>query len=142
MSTNRHSLSRHKKTCPVCLSEEGTSLHSSGDSTYSHPAGNSQYSKKSSRNVINGDILSKDEESEPLVKVIKLSSDGVPSAFSSHSTSYDDQDDDEDRPLTESELEELWGRFKKLRVEEKMLNHIDYMKAINAFNKDYLATYL
>ena len=104
------------------------------------------------------------EESEPLVKVIKLSADAVPSAFSSHATSYDDQDDDEDRLLTESELEELWGRFKTLhqeliherkrenitelnkilqiRLEEKMLNHIDYMKAINAINKDYLATYL
>ena len=161
---NRHSLSRHKKTCPVRFSEEGTSLHSSGDSAYSRPVGSSQYSKKSSRNVINGDILSKNEESEPLVKVIKLSSDAAPSAFSSHSTSYDDQNDDEDRPLTESDLEELWGRFKKLhhelihkrrrenitelnkilqiRLEEKMLNHIDYMKAINAINKDYLATYL
>ena len=161
---NRHSLSRHKKTCPVRFSEEGTSLHSSGDSTYSHPAGSSQYSKKWSENAINGDILSKNEESEPLVKVIKLSADGVPSAFSSHSTSYDDQDDDEDRPLTESEFKELWRRFKTLhheliherkrenitelnkilqiRLEEKMLNHIDYMKAINTINKDYLATYL
>ena len=69
---NRHNLSRHKRICPVRLSEEGTSLHSSGDSTYSYPAGSSQYSKKWSENAINGDILSKNEESEPLVKVIKL----------------------------------------------------------------------
>ena len=112
------------------------------------------------------------EESEPLVKVIKLSADAVPSAFSSHSTSYDDQDDidledhveDDDRLLTESAFKEYWGRFKTLhhelihkrrrenitelnkilqiRLEEKMLNHIDYMKAINAINKDYLTTYL
>ena len=78
-------LKRHKKTCPVRLSEEGTSLHSSGDSTYSHPAGSRQYSKKWSENAINGDISSKNEESEPLVKVIKLSAYAAPPAFSSHS---------------------------------------------------------
>jgi len=241
---NRHSLSRHKKTCPVRLSEEGTSLHTSGDSTYSHPAaGSNQYNEKLAENVINGDISSKNEESEPLVKVIKLSGDASPPAFSSHSTSYDNQnDDDEDRPLTESELEELnknfrslhfdlinngcrenipellqmlgvlleanklsqpdyekatdvikqyevkdhdedgdddrgddhpltemekdkfWARFKTLHhelinkrlrenimelnkilhilLEEKMVDHIGYMKAINTINKDYLATYL
>ena len=87
---NRHSLSRHKKICPVRLSEEGTSLHLyTTYTTYSHPAGSSQYNKKWSENVINGDTSSKNEESEPLVKVIKLSADAAPPAFSSHSTSYD-----------------------------------------------------
>ena len=116
------------------------------------------------QNVINGDISSKNEESEPLVKVIKLSADATPSAFSSHSTSYDDQDNDEDRPLTEMEKDKLWARFKTLHhelinkrlrenitkldkilrilLEEKMVDHAGYMKAINAINKDYLATYL
>ena len=145
---NRHSLSRHKKTCPVRFSEEGTSLHSSGDSTYSHPAGSRQYSKKWSENVINGDILSKNEESEPLVKVIKLSADGVPSAFSSHSTSYDDQDDDEDRPLTESELEELNKEFRSLHFDlvnngcrenvPELLSMLDVLLEANKISQDYI----
>ena len=98
-----------------------------------------------------------------------MAADAVPSAFSLHPTSYDDQDDiDEDEDdvplLTESELEEVWGRFKKLhhelihkrkrknitelnkilqiQLEEKMINHIGFMTVINAINKDYLATYL
>ena len=137
-----HSLWRHKKN-RVCKSADATPSKDVSIPTF---------------------LPEKIEESEPLVKVIKLSADVVPSIFSSHATSYDDQDDDDDRLLTESEFKELWGRFKTLhheliherkrenimelnkilqiRLEEKMLNHIDYMKAINAINKDYLATYL
>ena len=49
--------------------------------------------------------------------MIKLSGDASPPAFSSHSTSYDDQDDYEDRPLTESELEELNKNFRSLHFD-------------------------
>ena len=161
-------LKRHKRTCPEQLSKIDTSLHSSGDSAYSHLAESSQYNKKWPENDINADISLKTEESEPMIKQIKLSVDGDSSTPSTHSMSHDeldDIDDDDDVPLlTESELEEVWGRFKKLhhelinkrlrenitelnkilqiRLEEKMINHTDYMKAINAINKDYLATYL
>ena len=170
----RNSLWRHRKTCPEHLSEIRTSTHSSGDSAYSHPAGRSQYNKQWPNNVINVDISSGDEESEPVIKQIKLSADGDSSTPSSHSMSHDELDDnddddddqvkDDDHPLTEMEKERFSGRFKKLhhelihkrkrenitelnkilqiRLEEKILNHIDYIKAINAINKDYLATYL
>ena len=82
---NRHSLSRHKKTCPLHHNENGTSLHSSGDSVYAHPAGSKQYNKQWPENVINADISSRNEESEPMIKQIKLSADSDLPVPSSHS---------------------------------------------------------
>ena len=71
--------------------------------------------------------------------------------------------EDDDRPLTEMEKGKLWGRFKDLHLElihkrqrenimelnkifhilleEKVVAHTVYVKAINAINKNYSAPF-